>query len=57
MNSPERLISGQFTRLSISIKIDDAYMFSVPWLDNWSISETNEIVINEQIREIYNAKN
>ena len=44
---PERLISGQFTRLSISIKIDDAYMFSVPWLDNWSISETNEIVINE----------
>ena len=27
---PERLISGQFTRLSISIKIDDAYMFSVP---------------------------
>lgn len=44
---PERLISGQFTRLSINLNIDDAYMFSVPWLDNWSISETNEIVINE----------
>ena len=27
---PERLISGQFTRLSINLNIDDAYMFSVP---------------------------
>lgn len=42
---PERLISGQFTRLSISFSIDDAYMFSVPWLDNWSVLESDEIKI------------
>lgn len=31
---PERLISGQFTRLSIKLTIDDAYLFSVPFMDN-----------------------
>lgn len=36
---PERLISGQFTRMSIRFSIDDAYLFSVPFMDNWYIEE------------------
>ena len=34
---PERLINGQFTRMTLRFKIDDAYLFSVPFMDNWSI--------------------
>ena len=36
---PERLISGQFTRFTIGINIDDAYLFDVRLQDNLSISE------------------
>ena len=34
---PERLISGQFTRMTLKLNIDDAYLFSVPFKDNWAI--------------------
>jgi len=36
---PERLISGQFTRFTIGIDIDDAYLFDVRVKDNISIVE------------------
>ena len=39
---PERLIAGQFTRFSLSIYIDDAYMFDVRVRDNYSL-ETNVV--------------
>lgn len=42
---PERLISGQFTRMSLRLTIDDAYLFSVPFMDNWSIEYSDEILI------------
>jgi len=34
---PERLIAGQFTRMTIRLTIDDAYLFSVPFMENWNI--------------------
>lgn len=34
---PERLISGQFTRYSIKIEIDDAYLFDVKYKDTKSV--------------------
>ena len=37
---PERLISGQFTRFTIGIGIDDAYLFDVRIRDNLSIVES-----------------
>lgn len=37
-NVPERLINGQFTRLTFNINIDDAYLWSVKTKDNLSIS-------------------
>ena len=40
---PERLISGQFTRLTLSINIDDAYLWDVRIRDNYYI-EPNFII-------------
>lgn len=36
---PQRLIPGQFTRLTLGINIDDAYLFDVRLHDNVSISD------------------
>ncbi|MBO5711334.1 MAG: hypothetical protein J6R47_00710, partial [Acholeplasmatales bacterium] len=40
---PERLIPGQFTRLTLGINIDDAYLFDVRVKDNLSIKEVSLI--------------
>ena len=44
---PERLISGQFTRLSLRLTIDDAYLFSVPFMKNWNVEYTDEIKVQD----------
>ena len=36
-NVPERLINGQFTRLTININIDDAYLWNTKVKDNLSV--------------------
>ena len=41
---PERLIVGQFTRLSALITIDDAYLWDVRLRDNYSIDVNVEMV-------------
>lgn len=33
----ERLITGQFTRMTLKLNIDDAYLFSIPFKDNWRV--------------------
>ena len=40
---PERLISGQFVRMSMRIDIDDAYLFDVRYRDVYSIEMSAEI--------------
>jgi hypothetical protein len=40
---PERLISGQFTRYSIGIYVDDAYLWDLRYRDNYLI----DIIVNE----------
>ena len=40
---PERLIPGQFTRLSLSMTIDDAYLFDIRVRDNISIDTEIEL--------------
>lgn len=47
-NIPEKLISGQFTRLSIRFNLNDAYLFSIPFMKNWKIEETNKIIVQEE---------
>lgn len=43
---PERLIPGQFTRLTLGINVDDAYLFDVRIKDNISIKEITALVPN-----------
>ncbi len=43
----ERLISGQFTRMSLRFIVDDAYLFSVPFMGNWSMEYSDEVKIDE----------
>lgn len=40
---PERLIPGQFTRITLNINIDDAYLFDARVRNNWSIETNFEI--------------
>lgn len=37
----ERLFSGQFTRWTIQMELQDAFLFSIPYRKNWRISEIN----------------
>lgn len=47
---PERLIPGQFTRLTLRIDIDDAYLFDVRVKDNLSIVEGHvQIVQHDRV--------
>lgn len=43
---PERLISGQFTRYSIKIEIDDAYLFDIKYRDVYKFSFETDIKNN-----------
>jgi hypothetical protein len=43
---PQRLFSGQFTRWTIRLNIDDAYLFSVPVETSWSIDSEAELKSN-----------
>ena len=49
----ERLIQGQFSRLTLGLYIDDAYLFSVPFLKNWKIEYDDNI----ELKEINDANN
>lgn len=43
---PERLIPGQFSRISMKIDIDDAYLFDVRYRDVYSIEITSSLSDN-----------
>ena len=40
---PERLVSGQFTRFTFNIDIDDAYLWNVKVTDNWRIVDVDVV--------------
>lgn len=45
-NVPERLINGQFTRLTFNINIDDAYLWNTKVKDNFKIISDEVIAVN-----------
>lgn len=45
-NVPERLINGQFTRLTFNISIDDAYLWDVKVKDNFKIISDEVIAVD-----------
>ena len=34
---PEKLFADEFTRLTLTIEIADAYLFSTPYTKNWKV--------------------
>lgn len=59
----ERLFPGQFTRWTIQLELQDGFLFSVPYKQNWSfiepalelaekISDPEELVIKEEISQV-----
>ena len=42
-NIPQRLYAGEFTRWTIRFTVDDAYLFSVPVVNNVSIDSNTDI--------------
>ena len=45
---PERLIPGQFTRFTIQLTVDDAYMWSVPIRNNLTLNTELEIKLKNE---------
>jgi hypothetical protein len=45
---PERLIQGQFTRFTISITVDDAYIWSVPIRNNLKLETELKINLKDE---------
>jgi len=46
-NIPQKLFPDQFTRWTLKLSIEDAYLFSIPYVDNVSMEEEIEIEIIE----------
>lgn len=46
---PERLIEGQFTRLTLSINIDDAYLFDYRIKDNWRVESELQVALKDSV--------
>lgn len=47
---PERLVPGQFTRFTLNLDIDDAYIFSAPIRDTWSIESEVDVELQADIK-------
>lgn len=53
---PERLIPGQFTRISMKIDIDDAYLFNIRYRDVYSIEITSSLSDNKVTDDLQDIK-
>ena len=53
---PERLIPGQFTRISMKIDIDDAYLFDIRYRDVYSIEITSSLSDNKVTDDLQDIK-
>jgi len=58
----ERIFSGQFTRWTIQLEIHDAFLFSIPYRNNWRIGESalevsEKMDLDGEIEVAYSNKN
>ena len=44
----ERLFSGQFTRWTIQFEVQDGFLFSIPYKQNWQIGDIDIEVVDEK---------
>ena len=45
---PERLVTGQFTRMTISLNIDDAYLWDTRKVGNWTICDNYQVIVKDK---------
>lgn len=51
----ERLFVGQFTRWTIQLELQDGFLFSIPYKQNWKITDVDLEVINSlETRDVEN---
>ena len=43
----ERVFSGQFTKFTIQLEIQDAFLFSIPYRTNWRLHITDDELVPE----------
>ena len=55
-NIPERLIPGQFTRMSMKIDVDDAYLYDVRYRDVYSMEITSNMSDNSILDDSKDTK-
>ena len=48
-NIAEHLFPGQFTRWTIQLEIQDAFLFSIPYKNNWHFVLDNELEITDNL--------
>ena len=51
-NISEHLFPGQFTRWTIQIEVHDAFLFSIPYKNNWHFVLDNELEITDDLSTI-----
>ena len=44
---PERLVTGQFTRMTIALNIDDAYLWDVRKAGNWTVCDNYAVTVKD----------
>ena len=49
----ERIYSGQFTRFTIQIEIQDAFLFSIPYRKNWKLYVTDEDLLPDDEKSCF----
>lgn len=53
----ERLFSGQFTRWTINIELQDAFLFSIPYKNNWQLFIDDETVVDPSFMSVLEVAN
>ena len=49
----ERLYSGQFTRYTIQLEIQDAFLFSIPYRKNWRLYVTDDELLVDDAKSCF----
>ena len=49
----ERIFSGQFTRYTLQLEIQDAFLFSIPYRKNWKMYVTDEDLLPDDEKYCY----
>ena len=50
---PQRLFTGQFTRWTIQLEVQDAFLYNIPYRKNWKIYVDDEQVLDQKYYSVF----